>query len=246
MRYITSIKNSYIDVVLKHEEKPRHLIITGINAVGNRGLLDMIENSIANFVKIDNNNISLPTIKIEDVFKEIFETELNVNTGFNSMSSGYQSVYMMIENLLLSNIQVMVIDGIERSLHITVQKRLLPILTSYFPHIQFIITTHSPIILTSLSNCVIYDLDNKLCVEDYSNLSYGVVAEEYFNISKEKVQRAKTALIDFEKLLKQSLLTEEERQELYNIDKFFRHYGVLFSKEQFNKYLELKGKYRAI
>ncbi len=40
-------------------------------------------------------------------------------------------------------------------------EKILPILTMLFPNIQFIITTHSPFILSSISNAVIYDLENK-------------------------------------------------------------------------------------
>ncbi len=53
------------------------------------------------------------------------------------------------------------------------QKEILPILTKIFPNIQFIITTHSPFILSSLDNAVIYDLENKTLVENgLRNLPY--------------------------------------------------------------------------
>ncbi|MDV9188646.1 AAA family ATPase [Streptomyces sp. SR27] len=41
---------------------------------------------------------------------------------------------------------VVIIDEIDAHLHITWQRRIGPWLTSHFPHIQFIVTTHSPYI----------------------------------------------------------------------------------------------------
>ena len=55
------------------------------------------------------------------------------------------------------------------------QKNILPILTELFPNIQFIVSTHSPFILNSISNVVIYDLENKTLVnteEGLSNIPY--------------------------------------------------------------------------
>ena len=39
------------------------------------------------------------------------------------------------------------------------QKEIVPILTELFPNIQFILTTHSPFILNSAKNAVVYDLE---------------------------------------------------------------------------------------
>lgn len=42
----------------------------------------------------------------------------------------------------------------------------MPLLTTVFPNIQFIVTAHSPFILNSLENVVIYDLEKRLLVEN--------------------------------------------------------------------------------
>jgi len=41
---------------------------------------------------------------------------------------------------------------------------IMDILTNLFPNIQFIISTHSPFVLNSISNTTIYDLEKKITV----------------------------------------------------------------------------------
>lgn len=38
------------------------------------------------------------------------------------------------------------VDEIETHLHVDLQKKVLPFLISFFPKIQFIVTTHSPFV----------------------------------------------------------------------------------------------------
>lgn len=51
---------------------------------------------------------------------------------------------------------------IETHLHLELQKNIMSLLTTIFHNIQFIVTTHSPFILNSLDNVVIYDLENHI------------------------------------------------------------------------------------
>ena len=56
-------------------------------------------------------------------------------------------------------------------------------LTTLFPNIQFIVSTHSPFILNSLENVVIYDLENKTLVNEEKGLTdipYSGIVEGYF------------------------------------------------------------------
>ena len=96
---------------------------------------------------------------------------------FNTLSSGYQSVFEIVLDIIMrmqNQIQrsfdfnlsgIVLIDEIEIHLHIALQKNIMPLLTTIFPNIQFIVTSHSPFILNSLENCVIYDLDNNTLVQ---------------------------------------------------------------------------------
>lgn len=171
----------------------------------------------------------------EDILKKIFEDddlELKFNDetfqfyicasgreafDFNTMSSGYAAIFDIINDLIIrmeaqSGLRtefdmegVVFVDEIETHLHLELQKKILPILTKLFPNIQFIITTHSPFILSSLDNAVIYDLENGTFVkEGLRNLPYEGIVEGYF---------------------KADLLSEELR------DKFER-YRILVSKDE--------------
>jgi hypothetical protein len=50
------------------------------------------------------------------------------------------------------------IDEVENHLHPTMQRRLLTDLTSAFPKVMFIVSTHSPLVVTSLRDAAVYVL----------------------------------------------------------------------------------------
>lgn len=57
------------------------------------------------------------------------------------------------------------------------------ILTCLFPNIQFIVSTHSPFVLNSLDNVVIYDLENHIIVENgLSDVPYDGIVKGYFQV----------------------------------------------------------------
>lgn len=72
---------------------------------------------------------------------------------------------------------IVLVDEIETHLHLELQKNIMPLLTAIFPNIQFIVTSHSPFILNSLKDVVIYDLEKHLLVKDgLDNVPYdGIV-----------------------------------------------------------------------
>ena len=57
----------------------------------------------------------------------------------------------------------------------------MKLLTTVFPNIQFVVSSHSPFILNSLDNVIIYDLENKMLVENgLSDVPYSGIVESYF------------------------------------------------------------------
>ena len=68
---------------------------------------------------------------------------------------------------------IVLIDEIETHLHLELQKEILSLLVQMYPKIQFIVSTHSPFILSSIDNAVIFDLENTTLVSDgLANLPY--------------------------------------------------------------------------
>lgn len=147
--------------------------------------------------------------------------------GFDQLSDGYSAVIQIVADLILRMEQnwlktgilssydaegIVLIDELETHLHISLQKNILPFLTKFFPNIQFIVSTHSPYILNSIENCVIYDLEKKIRMENMSGYSAEGIVEGYFeqeSYSDTLLRKIK----QYEKLVKIDHPTEEQRAE---------------------------------
>ena len=179
------------------------------------------------------------SLKIDfDYNNYVFYLSSNKSEKFplNELSSGYSAIINIIAELIMrmeyhkSNINaydvegVVLIDEIETHLHVTLQKEILPILIDMFPKIQFIVTTHSPFVLTSIDNAVIYDLEKQTLVEDLSNYPWSSIVEGYFD-TQEDSDLNHDKLLAYEDLKsRQDSLTSEEELELATL------YNDLFPK----------------
>jgi AAA15 family ATPase/GTPase len=130
---------------------------------------------------------------VYDIDKFDFTVQMEGREPFrlvNELSDGYSSVINIIAELILRMEAIasgqydmpgiVLIDEIETHLHIELQKHILPFLTSFFPNIQFIVSSHSPFVLTSLPDSVVFDLEKQKRWECISPLSAGVIIEDYF------------------------------------------------------------------
>jgi predicted ATP-dependent endonuclease of OLD family len=110
------------------------------------------------------------------------------------LSDGYSAVINIVTEIMLRmeaagsrayDLEgIVVIDEIETHLHVELQKKILPFLCDFFPRIQFIVSTHSPFVLSSVENAVICDLQNRIVTEDLSGYSYDTLIESYFKSDK--------------------------------------------------------------
>lgn len=145
--------------------------------------------------------------------------------GFNELSDGYSSVIQIMTGIMLRMEQnwllkgtlseynfegIVLIDELETHLHIELQRKILPFLTKFFPRIQFIISTHSPYILTSVANTIIFDLEKNITFSDMSNYSIDNVAEAYFDSENYSVE-LEQKLTEYKSLVEKSEPTDEER-----------------------------------
>ena len=112
--------------------------------------------------------------------------------GLNEMSDGYKAFLEILMELLMrfesadsivnyNQSAIVIIDEIETHLHVELQKRALPFLTKMFPCVQFIVATHSPFVITSLSNVVVYDLEKRERLDNPSFYSYESVVESFLD-----------------------------------------------------------------
>ena len=113
---------------------------------------------------------------------------------FTELSDGFAAVLDIVVDLILKMQHknqltrayecegIVLVDEIETHLHLELQKVIMPLLTEIFPNIQFIVTTHSPFVLSSLSNAVAFDLEHQEIIEDLTEYSYESLAEGYFGV----------------------------------------------------------------
>lgn len=151
---------------------------------------------------------------------------------FNTLSSGYAAaldiaVDIMIRMEKQTNRKfqydmpgIVLIDEIETHLHLALQKKILRLLTTMFPHIQFIVTTHSPFILNSLENVVIYDLEQQLLVENgLSDIPYDGIVEGYFGADRLS-DKLKEKFARYQVLVHKETLTDDDFEEIANLEMF--------------------------
>ena len=171
---------------------------------------------------------------------------------FNTMSSGYSAVFDIINDLIMrmeaqSKLRtdfdmegIVLVDEIETHLHLELQKKILPILITLFPNIQFIVSTHSPFILSSIDNAVIYDLENRILVKNgLGELPYEGIVEGYFKVDtlsedlRNKYERYKT-------LVSKSDLTDEEYEEIDQLEYYLDEVPDYLANEITAEYSRLK------
>ena len=183
----------------------------------------------------------------EKLLRKIFEDdtltlEFDVNTfsfyilekgrerfDFGTLADGYAAILDIVVSIIMRMEAVsprgflfdlpgiVLIDELETHLHYELQEKILPFLCSVFPNVQFIISTHSAFILNSIDNAVIYDLENRITVNDgLANVPYEGIIEGYFNVStlstelQQKFER-------YKQLIKKEQLTDEDLAEIQRL-----------------------------
>jgi hypothetical protein len=138
------------------------------------------------------------------------------------MSDGYQAMFAMVVEILtqtaLSTKQVpdparleavVLVDEIEAHLHPTWQRNVIPLLRATFPKCQFVVSTHSPLVVASAEPGEVHVLevtDDGFVVEDVleerlAMLGADRILEEVFGVFRS----APAALVDQERALLQQI-----------------------------------------
>jgi len=170
----------------------------------------------------------------------------------NTLSDGYSAIMMIVSELMMRldkmgkdffyNTQgIVIIDEIESHLHIELQKNVLPILTTFFPKIQFIVTTHSPFVIGSLENAVVFDLEKQERVEDLTPYSVNGIIENYFGSDKYS-SVLKSKIKQFEDLSSKKNLTKEDHVALNILKESFDDISQYMAPELEAKLQEIKLK----
>ena len=175
---------------------------------------------------------------------------------FTELSDGFAAVLDIIVDLILKMQHknqliraykregIVLVDEIETHLHLELQKVIMPLLTEIFPNIQFIVTTHSPFVLSSLSNAVAFDLEHQEIIEDLTEYSYESLAEGYFGV-KTASSYIGMQLNRLEELLKKEVLSLSEKTELKDLICDFDKIPEVVSPKIIGRYLQLKNQHFA-
>ncbi|HFJ9441220.1 TPA: AAA family ATPase [Bacillus albus] len=158
----------------------------------------------------------------------IYENGKNPYT-LNELSSGFSSILNIVTEVIMrmehirGNLSyevpgIVIIDEIDAHLHVSLQKNILHFLISLFPNIQFIVSTHSPFVLNSVEDVIIWDMDRNEVNEDFSNYSYEAILEEYFKVDQNSVP-LKKRINEYLDLLSKEDLSEKENLLLEKLEK---------------------------
>lgn len=204
-------------------------------------------------ILLDDDSITLEYDYKEYNFK--IHEDGRVPFGFDELSDGFSSVIHIVSDLILRMDKdwlyhgrlsvydtegIVMIDELETHLHLELQKKILPFLTSFFPRIQFIITTHSPYILNSIANAKAYDLEKCVELENLFAYSSEGIAEGYFGMDeysdelKEKIER-------YQYLVEKAEVTGEERAERAKLRIQLKDIPRNLAPEARNKFEEIEG-----
>lgn len=175
---------------------------------------------------------------------------------FTELSDGFAAVLDIVVDLILKMQHknqlirvyecdgIVLVDEIETHLHLELQKVIMPLLTEIFPNIQFIVTTHSPFVLSSLSNAIAFDLEHQEIIEDLTEYSYESLAEGYFGV-KTASSYMGMQLDRLEELLKKGVLSLSEKSELKDLICNFDKIPEVVSPKIIGRYLQLKNQHFA-
>lgn len=219
---------------------------------GKLNLANNIENWINNFqdaLRLIFDDDDLKLIIDSKNFKYNLITKDRETFDLSTLSDGFSAIVNIITELIMRmenkkqdvyDMQGLVlIDEIETHLHIDLQKKILPFLTRFFPKIQFIVTTHSPFVLTSLKDAIIYDLESQEPIEDLSGYSVEAIIEGYFGADKYS-DALKEKVNEYEQLAKKDDLSFSEEKRYQSLKKYFDDLSDVFAEELKLKIQEIR------
>ena len=184
-----------------------------------------------------------------------------INTGgksfmFTQMSAGYNAALDIIADLVFKMQHedkivraydmagIVLIDEIETHLHLELQKKILPLLTTFFPNIQFIVTTHSPFVLNSQKNTVAYDLEHQESITDLTEYSFDSLAEGYFGVKPESAE-LECRFDRFKQLAEKDNPSQAEKEEFKRMREDFDKISDAIAPNIKFRYKEILNRYLA-
>lgn len=214
---------------------------------------DNIKGWFENFENILRQFFEDSDLRLQFNYKDYtFKIHTNGKTfKFTELSDGFISILDIVADLILkmqakgslttefNTPGIVLIDEIESHLHLKLQKIILPMLTTLFPNIQFIVTSHSPFVLSSLPNATAYDLEHREPITNLTEYSYQSLTEGYFGVSTDS-DYARMRYEQFVALLKKEELSEAERVTARHLFEDYKKIPEASSPELVGAYRQLE------
>jgi predicted ATP-binding protein involved in virulence len=154
-----------------------------------------------------------------DTDTQLYPTIFNLSSGEAALLCMFGEILRQADkiktNISLDKIQgIVLIDEVDKHLHIKLQKEILPTLFNLFPHVQFIVSSHSPFLNmglaeTSKERARVIDLDNHgIFVDPVSNDLYKEVYDMMINENNRFVEKYNTLLEAVKQNTKPLIITE--------------------------------------
>lgn len=121
------------------------------------------------------------------------------------------------EELLAAVPGIVLIDEVDLHLHPTWQQRIIPLLTEAFPQVQFVVTTHSPQVLSTVEASSIRVLEDNTQVRSVpfsAGLRSDIVLNQVMHTSPEPELAVNAALDRYLKMVDQGLGRSDEAMSL--------------------------------
>lgn len=222
---------------------------------GKKDKADLIKSWFENFDKMLQKIFGDDSVHLE-FDEETFLFHINQkgkeSFDFNTLSSGYAAILDIVADIIIRMEKrkeksflfdmpgIVLIDEVDNHLHLELQKRILQLLTTIFPNIQFIVSTHSPFILNSLDNIVIYDLEKALLINNgLTEIPYSGIVEVFFQADtlsdnlKQKYER-------YKQLVVKSSLSDGEIEEIAKLDMYLDEIPDYLALDITTEYQKLK------
>ena len=193
----------------------------------------------------------------EETFKFSIVMDGREPFDFNTLSSGYAAILDIVVDLIIRMEKqlnrsfdfaipgIVLIDEIETHLHLELQKNIMKLLTTVFPNIQFVVSSHSPFILNSLDNVIIYDLENKMLVENgLSDVPYSGIVESYFK-ADELSDELRDKFDAYKALANKPNLDDDDYEQIADLEMYLDEIPDYLALNLTTEYQELKTKLRA-
>lgn len=173
---------------------------------------------------------------------------------FTEMSDGFMAAIDIIADLILkmqsndslvgayNKCGVVLIDEVETHMHIELHRIVMPLLTTLFPNIQFIVTTHSPYVLNSIKTAVAYDLKRRQPIDDLTEYSSDALADGYFG-ARSSSYYMDSQLANLRVLLEKEEMTSADKVLVKQLIVEFDKVSEVVSPVLVGEYMQLKIQY---